>query len=81
MVPLVLLESTASERHLLDGLPDPLPEERLMCRTVVWNATWRTTPRSDEALAFTRCSVLKVRRARDSRGHDVLMPGEVRADR
>jgi hypothetical protein len=35
-----------------------------MC-TVVWTWTWRTTPRSDEALAFTRCSVLKVRAQHD----------------
>ena len=53
-------ESTGCERHLEPALSGrPLPGG-------IWNVrteTRRTAPRSDEALAFTRCSVLKVRTA------------------
>ena len=53
-------ESTGCKRHLEPALSGrPLPGG-------IWNVrteTRRTAPRSDEALAFTRCSVLKVRTA------------------
>jgi hypothetical protein len=78
--PWILMESAGAKRHLPADLfltRSPRGRAAHVCISVRIR-TWRTTPRSDGALAFTRCSVLKVRAAGQGSPRDAgkLFAGE-----